>query len=68
MADQEEMKLVTKALAENDLVVSLSEGRRLIQQGAIKLDGEIVGSTIAEVRPGTHRISIGKHKSKTIVV
>lgn len=65
---QEDVKLLSKVLAGNKLVVSCSEARRLIQQGAVRIDDEPVSKTDTIIRPGVYRVRIGKHKTKTIVV
>jgi len=55
-------KDILKILADEDLVVSMSQGRRLIQQGAVKVDGKIVGSPMAKIEDGEHTICVGKEK------
>ncbi|MBW7882742.1 MAG: tyrosine--tRNA ligase [Caldilineaceae bacterium] len=50
-------------LLEAGLVKSKSEARRLVQQGGVRLDGEIVESNEAEVTPNGERvIQAGKRK------
>jgi len=55
------MKTLVKTMAENNIVRSCSEGRRLISQGAIKLNGVLVDDISKEVE-GDEEIQIGKRE------
>jgi ribosomal protein S4 len=55
------MKTLVKTMAENNIVRSCSEGRRLILQGAIKLNGVLVDNISEEVK-GDEEIQIGKRE------
>ena len=57
---------VTLVIVEAGLVPSRAEARRLLQQGALSLDGEPVTSREVEVRPGSV-IRVGKHRFLRIV-
>lgn len=47
-------------LMENQLVVSRSQGKSLIEQHAVEIDGQLISSPNEPVRPGN--LKIGKHK------
>ena len=48
---------------------STSEARRLINQGAVKLDGEKVGDIGMELTPGeTHLLQVGKRRFKKVIL
>ncbi len=55
--------LVTKALAETKLVASATEGRKLMVQGGVKVNGEKVTDPKAELGAGEYLVQVGKHKS-----
>ncbi len=60
---EEGLVWLPKLLHEAGLVASTSEGRRLIQQGAVKLDGEKVEDANIEIRPQEGMvIKVGKRK------
>ncbi len=48
-------------LVDKNLVSSMSEARRLIVQGAIKVDGEVTTDLDREVSFWENTISVGKH-------
>jgi tyrosyl-tRNA synthetase len=50
------------------LVTSNSEGRRLIQQGAVDVDGERVSDVNASVALGEHVVRVGKRAFKRVVL
>jgi tyrosyl-tRNA synthetase len=50
------------------LVTSNSEGRRLIQQGAVDVDGERVSDVNAPVALGEHLVRVGKRAFKRVVL
>jgi tyrosyl-tRNA synthetase len=56
------------ALSDAGLVKSSTEGRRRIQQGAVRVDGEKVTDVDARLRPGTYVVKAGKRDWATIVV
>jgi len=51
---------LVRALADTGLVSSTSEGRRLIGQGAVRLDGSRISDLRLELGPGTHLVQVGK--------
>ena len=54
-----------RLLAELGLVNSNAEGRRMIEQGAVRLDGEAVTDSGAELAPGDvsgHTLQVGRRK------
>jgi tyrosyl-tRNA synthetase len=56
---------IWKVLAQTGLVPSSSEGRRLIQQGAVELDGKPIVDLNYTVSPGnTHLLKVGKRRFK----
>ena len=59
---------LVKALLEAQLVASTSEARRLVTQGAVKVDGERVIDPKAELTPGTHLVQVGKLRVARITV
>ncbi len=59
-----------KVLKEAGLVVSSSEARRMIQQGAVEVDGERI-SDLAKALPsgrGGHLIKVGKRRFKRVIL
>jgi tyrosyl-tRNA synthetase len=55
--------LLCKVLAQADLVKSNSEGRRAIQQGGVKVNGEKVGDENVELAcSGEYTIQVGKRR------
>jgi tyrosyl-tRNA synthetase len=59
---------LVRALLDAQLVASTSEGRRLITQGAVKVDGDRVSDPKAELAPGTHLVQVGKLRAARITV
>jgi tyrosyl-tRNA synthetase len=57
-----------RAMVDAQLVASTSEGRRLISQGAVRVDGERVSDPKAEVAPGTHLVQVGKLRAARLTV
>jgi len=60
-----EKMLLSKILAEGELAASNSEARRLIQQGAVKVDGDAVRDIKAEISTGgsdSILIQVGKRR------
>lgn len=54
-------------LIKHQMVVSRSDGRRLIVQGAVTVDGKPVPFD-TEVAPGKRTITVGKKKQATVLV
>ncbi len=59
---------LVRALQEAQLVASASEARRLLTQGAVKVDGERVSDFKAELAPGTHLVQVGKLRAARVTV
>ena len=59
---------LVRALVDAQLVASTSEGRRLITQGAVKVNGERVTDPKADLPPGTHLVQVGKLRAARITV
>lgn len=59
---------LVRALLDAQLVASTSEARRLITQGAVKVDGERVVDPKAELTAGTHLVQVGKLRAARITV
>jgi len=53
--------LLTKILAERDLVISMSQSRRVVCVGHVKVNGEVIKDISTEVKPGD-RIQVGKRE------
>jgi len=51
---------LVRALADTALVSSTSDGRRLIAQGAVRLDGTRVADPKAELSAGSYLVQVGK--------
>ncbi len=63
MAVEEENMLLCKVLAQADLVKSNSEGRRAIQQGGVKINGEKVNDENLEIScSGEYTLQVGKRR------
>ena len=63
LAADEEKMLLCKALAQSDLVKSNSEGRRAVQQGGVKVNGEKVSDENMEIAcSGECIIQVGKRR------
>ncbi|XXF75577.1 tyrosine--tRNA ligase [Myxococcaceae bacterium GXIMD 01537] len=58
--------LVAKALAEAKLVASLTEGRKLMGQGGVRINGEKVTDAKAELDAGEYLAQVGKLKAARI--
>jgi len=59
------MKNLVKALADEKVICSFAEGRRLIGQGAVKVNDQVV-TDIAAAVSGGDEVKIGK-KQKVII-
>jgi len=60
--------LLPNLLKEANLVKSTSEGRKLIQQGAVKIDGEKVADSIMIQKGTQHVYQVGKRRFARIAV
>lgn len=60
--------VLAKALVKGGLVSSGSEGRRLIAQGGVTVEGERVSDPNAVIAPGTHLVKVGKRRFLRITV
>jgi tyrosyl-tRNA synthetase len=64
-----EPQMVAKLLAELKLVPSNSEGRRMIQQGGVKIDGEAVSDVNAQIVPKNGMVlQVGRRKFAKLIV
>lgn len=54
---------LAKALAEAKLVASGTEGRKLMGQGGVRVNGEKVTDLKHELPAGEYLVQVGKHKS-----
>jgi len=59
---------LVRALLDAQLVASMSEARRLITQGAVKVGGDRVSDPKAELPPGTHLVQVGKLRAARLTV
>ena len=59
---------LAKLLVATGYVASNSEARRMIQQGAVDVDGERVSDVNASVAPGARLIRVGKRQFKRVVL
>jgi tyrosyl-tRNA synthetase len=57
---------LAKALAEAKLVASATEGRKLMGQGGVRVNGEKVSDAKHELEAGEYLVQVGKHKSARI--
>ncbi|MCP3161648.1 tyrosine--tRNA ligase [Myxococcus qinghaiensis] len=57
---------VTKVLAEAKLVASSTEGRKMITQGGVKVNGEKVQDVKADLGPGEYTVQVGKLKAARV--
>ena len=55
-------------LAGLSLIKSKGEGRRLVSQGAVQLDGEKLSDPLAKMPPGTYLIRLGKRRYARVEV
>jgi len=60
--------LLVKVLVAAGMTPSSSEARRMIQQGAVDIDGERVADVNARVTPGEHLVRVGKRAFKRVVL
>ena len=59
---------LVRALTEAQLTASTSDARRLITQGAVKVNGEKVSDLKAELPVGTHVVQVGKLRAARLTV
>jgi tyrosyl-tRNA synthetase len=59
---------VVRALVEAQLVASMNEGRRLVTQGAVKVNGQRVSDLKAELPLGTHLVQVGKLRAARLTL
>ena len=59
---------LVRALLDAQLVASTSEARRLIAQGAVKVEGERVSDPKGELALGTHLVQVGKLRAARLTV
>jgi tyrosyl-tRNA synthetase len=59
---------LVRALAEAGLAASTSDGRRLIGQGAVRLDGTRVTDVKAELGPGRYLVQVGKLRAARLSI
>lgn len=60
------MQKIIKVLTNEGLIISLSEGRRLIHQGAVQIDGKTISNPEEDLDDKEHTVKIGKKITKTI--
>jgi tyrosyl-tRNA synthetase len=58
--------LLAKALAEAKLVASVTEARKLMGQGGVRVNGEKATDPKHELEAGEYLVQVGKHKSARI--
>jgi tyrosyl-tRNA synthetase len=63
-----EKLLLARALAEAKLADSATKARTLIGQGGVRLNGEKVSDSRAELAPGEYVVQVGKLKAAKLVV
>jgi tyrosyl-tRNA synthetase len=59
---------LVRVLVAAGCVASNSEARRMIQQGAVDVDGERVSDVNAAIAAGTHSVRVGKRQFKRVVL
>ena len=57
---------VTKLLPETKLVASATEGRKLMAQGGVRVNGEKITDPKAELGPGEYLVQVGKLKAAKV--
>ncbi len=57
---------VTKVLPETKLVASATEGRKLMAQGGVRVNGEKITDPKAELGPGEYLVQVGKLKAAKV--
>ncbi len=57
---------LAKALAEAKLVASVTEARKLMGQGGVRVNGEKATDPKHELDAGEYLVQVGKHKSARI--
>ncbi len=67
-ADHEGRLGIAHALVRSDLTDSTSDARRMIKQGAVRLDGEVVSDGNMVLEPGTYVLQRGKRRHARIIV
>ena len=55
-------------LKQAGLVPSTSEAMRLIEQGGVRIEGQVVGDKALRVDAGTHVVQVGKRKFARVVL
>ena len=56
-------------LVENGFFMSLSQGRRAICEGRVKIDGvEVVNMDSQLLVPGTHRVEVGRKVDREVTI
>jgi tyrosyl-tRNA synthetase len=68
LALTEDTLWLPKALVQANLVKSTTEGRRRIEAGAVKVDGEKVSNVDQKLGPGTYVVKAGKREWAKIVL
>jgi tyrosyl-tRNA synthetase len=59
---------LVRALVETGLIASTSDGRRLVAQGAVRLDGSRVSDVKAELGQGNYLVQVGKLRAARLRV
>ena len=59
---------LVRAMLDAQLVASTSEGRRLVTQGAVRVDGERASDPKAELPVGTHLVQVGKLRAARLTI
>ncbi len=59
---------ISVVLKEAQLTGSTSEARRMIQQGAVRIDGERVGNVDLMLKSGTYVLQVGKRKFARVTI
>jgi tyrosyl-tRNA synthetase len=69
LKDAVESRRLVKVMARHELASSISEAQRLINQGSVKVNGEVVGDVKYEIDPkaGELLIQVGKRKFLRVI-
>jgi tyrosyl-tRNA synthetase len=59
---------LTSLLRAAGLVVSGTEGSRMVDQGGVRIDGEVVSDKNIKIEPGTYVFQVGKRKFARVTV
>lgn len=60
--------LLRSIIFQSGLVSSESQGKQLIEQGGVKVNGEVVSDTLTSLSAGEYTISVGSKNIRSVTV